>query len=173
MARIFILELNFFALSIVGYYHVSLFLLKILGPWARVYLQSIGSALVYETTWRYGKITFPLSFSSMTVFSAIHDYDSLQMMHLNVQMQLSKSAASWQKYFNYFQDFLATFSHSKSATVFENHIKSLIASERATFYILRWWKMPKNSKIQKRHFGWFSNNLLNYNSDIGLASLVF
>ena len=144
MARIFILELNFFALSIVGYYHVSLFLLKILGPWARVYLQSIGSALVYETTWRYGKITFPLSFSSMTVFSAIHDYDSLQMMHLNVQMQLSKSAASWQKYFNYFQDFLATFSHSKSVTVFENCSKSLIASEASYVYMDKsFLKMPK------------------------------
>ena len=133
MARIFILELNFFALSIVGYYHVSLFLLKILGPWARVYLQSIGSALVYETTWRYGKITFPLSFSSMTVFSAIHDYDSLQMMHLNVQMQLSKSAASWQKYFNYFQDFLATFHTQKVPLCLKITLKVSLRAKRATF----------------------------------------
>ena len=82
----------------------------------------------------------------MTVFSAIHDYDSLQMMHLNVQMQLSKSAASWQKYFNYFQDFLATFSHSKSATVFENLSKNLITSEASYVYILSGQKFFKNTK---------------------------
>ena len=92
-----------------------------------------------------------LSFSSMTVFSAIHDYDSSDASKRADAVK--QKCRFMTKIFQLLSGFFGHLSHSKSATVFENHIKSLIASERATFYILRWWKMPKNSKIQKRHFG--------------------